>query len=1030
MLVAVLMTALLLLPAVLTAVAIGEANNANQAVAHDSALAAAEAGIADYTNALNYNSGSSGYQTLNASNSTYAAFGGSGGTPTWEPVNGAPNECYFYETTAVSGSSDSITVTGRYGPSAIANGVCKSKAGIHYEYKTLAVTVQPVESNPYLYSNQYQAPNPFVYGAFSGGPNACGYYAYGQNNSWGYMEIGLEGSIGFSVGGNFYGWTFSLYGHAQTLSGAYGPTEAGPVFSSNGGWNWQGFPVGLGFNEPGGSFWGYSPFTDVNNATQGDWNNWNFAYSAYNSGQDGPNGCGLFGSPYHDGYWSQADSFNGNTGAIGGSANAQIYTNDEYYVCNTYSGNQGATFSNVALESGDPYTTATAPSVPWAQLNPGIYLHDNYNLAVIQIDITWFQLTSQNAWTAGPAIPSSTFPGGGPYTLSPYYIPADSGNMTFALLAGQWWWWLFWWHYGGSFGWGPETLTDIQLCNKAPEGAGSNNAAALHSITQVSPQLNLPFTTPITGGTPDYTLSSVQTDAASNGGCVYAGTPGVAPGIDTVTITFNSTGGASVSGSGISASPPSCIGGDVQPASKIFFVQDADAQVSGTVNGKYTVAVASSSVTSGCMSPVETTLPGSPTFPYPVLGSCPVTIANGAGQSVGYGCTTAGVGNSYNIALTNNTTRPHGGFSNYCDSSADSIYVTGNIYYGGNSCPGTGSSASPIQSCNSELGLLSQNNVIIAYPLNGQSTVVEGSGGNDGTWVNSDTAPNPSSTSGDRPNDEAEPSGNCGGGSGDDSSCNDNNGCVNGNDCGEWWNSDEGGWWTGEPGACDGNDCGWQTNDNDAYDSDNDWATNGSTCWTTGGGGDTTDGDGNCYDTPPGAPGDSDGDEVIQNSSGSEITDSGNGITIIDADIDAVWGSFMLDNYGYWSNADHSCGLTNFYFLLTFSNEPSDDSSNCGAGGDHDGDEATLSPLTINGAVSEFWRGLLSHLVAYSGNFAVEGGYSSVQFNYDSRLLHGIPPEMQGVGPPSWQSSSTVAEASVCPTGTTRGGSEKIAPCS
>ncbi len=1123
MLVAVLMTALLLLPAVLTAVAIGEANNANQAVAHDSALAAAEAGIADYTNALNYNSGSSGYQTLNASNSTYAAFGGSGGTPTWEPVNGAPNECYFYETTAVSGSSDSITVTGRYGPSAIANGVCKSKAGIHYEYKTLAVTVQPVESNPYLYSNQYQAPNPFVYGAFSGGPNACGYYAYGQNNSWGYMDVGLSANLQVST---YSLGPWNLYGQATALSG-YGPTEAGALFGSNGGWSTTFLGIvtfDIGFNQPAEPFWGFSPFTNANSPSAGNWSNWNFAYNAYPTGQGGPNGCGLFGSPYHDGFWTNADSFNG------GSAGTKIYTSDEYYVCNTYAGDKGPTFSaNVTLESGDPYTSATAPTVPSpgapdTELNPGIDIADSWPLGIGTLSITWFGLLNQNAWTTGPPIPSSDFMSSpAPYTNGPYYIPADSGTLQMAVLLGTWtWaWWLSW--IGGpySFGWGWYSIPVIQLCNPTPSSlaSGSNDESTLDHISQVSPQLPLPFTTPSTGQTqPDYTLSSVENDAASNGGCVYSG----GNGFNSVAIDFGASGnGAQVTlGAGSSVvSGTNCTGSNVSPPSKVFFVEDGDAQVEGTVNSKYTVAVASTSVTSGCSSPTEiNNLPGSPTFPYPVLGSCPVTIANGAGQSVGYGCTTAGVGNSYNIAITNNIAS-QGGFNSYCDSSADSIYISGNLYYGGTSCPGTGSASSPSATCKSELGLLSQNNVIISYPLN--SVLGEGTD-TDGHWVTTQSDLSDSDNDnipacgGNRDNNcESDSGGSTGGGcwtndnDGDHScnedgseyegvwinwfsggcnsgdagestnwacfdnepgGCNDNcsysnnendinadtgpdgdsywssdatgswmngafTGCPVGGNPGDGWDGDDN--WVGqEPGIGSDPDSKWCNNDpgNSAgggdwnYDADNDGAYSGATC-TVGGAPLDPDGDGYCQgDTAPGQS-DGDADDTVTGSGQTEMRDSGNGITTIDADIDAVWGSFMLDNYGYWSNADHSCLLTQFYFLATFKNEPSDDSTNCGTGGDNDGDEGTLGTVTINGAVSEFWRGILSHFDAYAGQFNVSGGYNQVNYNYDSRFLKGIPPELQGVGPPAWQASNTVAEASVCPTGTTQGGLEETRNC-
>ncbi len=136
----------------------------------------------------------------------------------------------------------------------------------------------------------------------------------------------------------------------------------------------------------------------------------------------------------------------------------------------------------------------------------------------------------------------------------------------------------------------------------------------------------------------------------------------------------------------------------------------------------------------------------------------------------------------------------------------------------------------------------------------------------------------------------------------------------------------------------------------------------------------------------------------------------------IDAEIDAVWGSFYLQNYNYFSNLDHSCSGWNFLAVLNIFTQDFD--SECVFGGDSDSDTSTLGYLQVNGSVTEFWMGILTHYIAGGGSISYQGGYNPVNFNYDPRLNYLTPPYMiTPLAAQNFHQAVITQETPVCPTG-------------
>jgi hypothetical protein len=998
-LVVALMSALLLIPAAITAMAIGEISTSQQSVAQDSAYAAAEAGLSAYVNAANnnspaffsYNAGGKGTTNTGGSQPTpvSAAWGGNG-SQTWEPVPGSNDECYFYETTATSSTQVTVTVTGRLGPP---NGGCGApQAGKTYQYRTISATLllENATNDPYLYTNEYNVANPFVYGGFSGGINECGYYAYGYNNNWGYVFFGFTFTIGTGAdwvpligdydsgpgndnnglnandGDDDASASWATIESAGSVGGATGPSMLGTMFGSSGGWDFNDEIItapGFGVDMPAPN--GYpngAPFeldSSLANSAYftGSLGSNSFSFSTdTNGGVGGPNGCGLWGTPYHDSFYTNIYSFNGE------GANPKVYSTDAYYICPPYNGGAGGAGFNTNMDNGALGATTWQSGDRWGNNPPSVPVGETSPTA-INWSLWGFTLFAVNAINIH-------------YNGSPYYEPGDSGTFTITF-------------FGSS-----SSVSDIQIC-------GPPNYAAMPTVSLV-PTIDPPYTTPLgTSPSPDYTLSSVRAQAA----CVYSGN---------VIFTFLSGGGASVNLNGGSVVSGSGCTGTANPPGGVFFVLNGVPEVSGVVKGSYTVASAATGITT-------ISLPGSPVFPYPVLQAVVTnTITNDTGNGA------------------------YGGFAGYSDTiPPGSIEIVGDITYQG--CP-----ASPPfgNSCTNYLGLLAQDNVVINYPT--VTPLGEGTD-TDQTWVVTENDINY-----DADNDgsyQCQPGNNCGGDS------------VDGP--GKYGSSSDGYW------QCDYWNCGGyygffgpsDPTDGDDYCSFSDWWG----CTTHAEGSDTdqgycTVGGGNCNSTPNGdlsdrendavysgvrggpggcadpdcdgywqpdaSPGysDSDGDDTVA-STNVEMHDGNGFVHTIDAFIDAVWGSFYLDNYGYWSNADHSCATSVMYLGVTnVQNEPSDDSNNSNGGcvSDGDGDEGTIGTLTVNGAVSEFWRGILTHYEAYAQAFVPSGGYSQVNFNYDPRFMNQLPPAMIGPGGNQWQTMAQLTTAAVCPTGTVNASGQEI----
>ncbi len=1017
MLVAAFMSVLLLLPVALSALAIGEIGNANQSVIKNAALAAAEAGLADYISSLNNSAGSSGYQTLNAGNSTYPAFGGNSGAAQWEPVAGSQNECFFYETTGASSSNVTVTVTGRSGPANNSANSCVTRSRVSYQFRTIAVALTANQNNPYLYQDEYSVANPFVYGQLSGGVKTCGYYAYSSNPNWGFMWTGATIFASMDTDRDlpadpddgildFGDWdsilpadthsTVALGGVAQTGS-AFGPSAAGAIGASGPGheyyWNNGGGILGINFAFNGNAY-PNTQFYNENTPFTYPPESWNTSYNALGNTTNGPSGCQSFGSPFHDGMMTNSDTFNGGSGAT----QPKVYSTDEYYVCSPYpsiSGSPdpaGPAFSNVSLLSGDPYTSASAPPIPFYEQTPNV-MSFFYGLPwiwqlLIGRQSIYISFQAKHPWQTGP-----------PYWVAPFSETLQ-GQMNLNIRT----WFL------SNTSTISASPSDVQFCDPN---------TPMPTIAQV-PTVHPPFTTPSgPSAAPDYTLSSVMSAAASNGGCVYSGN---------TSIIFTGGVGAAVtlgSGSSVVSGGGSCVGSSVSPPSKVFFVENGNAFTAGNVNGKYTVAVASTS-------PNLVSLPGSPSFPYPVVGSY----------------------SSFNI--TNNP-GPAAGFSGASNTYPDSIYIMGNITYAGSGCAPTVTAA-----CTDYLGLLSQNDVVISYPTMQPNS--EGAD-TDGTWVAYNCVPDwqdcalgidPSTDKdGSDPKYLGKLCNTNGVDTDGDQSCQVSSGPPSLIEV------------PSSPYTCDSDDTannstGWRCEelsskpdtdydkrikattvpDKDRVDNESDSMYAGKTC-TVGGASPDPDGqygstvsgydDGYCQgDAPQGF--DFDSDDTGHSETEEVDGPSSQVIHTIDASIDAVWGSLLLDNYAYFSNADHSCLMGKFYFGEGLYDEPSDEYSPTSVGGscssDNDGDESTIGDLTINGSVAQFWTGILTHFDAYMGQYITSGGYAKVNYNYDGRFMTQVPPDM-GMGTNAdWQATTTIGEASICPTGNTNSsGMEESTGC-
>ncbi len=461
-----------------------------------------------------------------------------------------------------------------------------------------------------------------------------------------------------------------------------------------------------------------------------------------------------------------------------------------------------------------------------------------------------------------------------------------------------------------------------------------------------------PYTTTGSYDANDYLLNAIQKWAVRDG-CVFSGN---------TTFTFNGGGGASISGSPIVNNGGNCSGGGANSPNGLFFVENGNAYVNGTVHGQYTVAAAN------------------------YYGSSPNTG------------TLANLTGTYNVQDLQS-----GPFS----STLGNIEITGNTVY---SC----GSPAPV-GCTDVLGLIAQNDVAINNPVGSHCETYLASGFVDGTCL-MDEPGSPDTYDGYYETDSIPYGLNL-----DfwDLGCSTNSWSISCSmDPGEsdnYW-SDREGWyniadlncWVGyippgipypsyEPNGCE-----------------NGLGLPGVGGVILGGGGD--------------------GDDVPSPLSWFEPTPQAPLYNLtIDANIDAVWGSFYLQNFNNFANLDHSCSVYNL--LASFNFWDSDYTAECEFGGDSDNDTGTYGSLTVNGSVTEFWYGILTHIMAAGGSVSAQGGYNPVTINYDSRLNYLSPPYMiTPLAPQLWKQTNIAEVPSVCPTGgaptaSPNNGQEVTGPC-
>jgi hypothetical protein len=77
-----------------------------------------------------------------------------------------------------------------------------------------------------------------------------------------------------------------------------------------------------------------------------------------------------------------------------------------------------------------------------------------------------------------------------------------------------------------------------------------------------------------------------------------------------------------------------------------------------------------------------------------------------------------------------------------------------------------------------------------------------------------------------------------------------------------------------------------------------------------------------------------------------------------------------------------------------------------------------LGNITINGAISEDWRGPVGTGNIVNGNYVGVTGYAK-QYTYDSRLTYLSPPDYLNPGTSSWGLAAIAATTGGCPTGLT-----------
>ncbi|MHB1955540.1 MAG: hypothetical protein ACYCOU_17525, partial [Sulfobacillus sp.] len=840
-LVAILMVALLLIPASMTALILGQLPTSKSVVNHSAAMDAAYAGLNDFMN--NVNTVGLTYDSCNAANVVHPAAGdtcplvsngtGSGNSAfvQWVPAlgtstaTGSTTECYFYTDPIVNGILH-LTITGRAGPPTGANGCGNAANAKSYQYRTITTSVaESATLFQWLYDSYFETVNPTYYTQLNGGNindflNVCGFHAYDFSSSYDYPLV--EWFINWISGGSH--------------SNGWGPS-------------------------PGDNCFEYYPFPD--------------------------------------GYWSSNDTFNG-------TASAPIKSNDMFWTCGNPSAAPGT-----QTYSGDP--------------NGGPY---------------------------------STV--GGVQGAGPYSITDPNGWNTLQPLSGIWGF-LGGWSCSGTPSW-PTSITQQASLSPPPFTLGSS-CSSPGSSNEVLPHYG--FSGTAAYDSCDFLASGAQL-FKSQAACIYSGdtyftfnsgggftaqsaTVEVPPGDATNNAEPVPTGGPNITQS----NGNNCSSPGHQPGNGVLYVENGDAAVTGTYVGSYSVVAATDGVTqsnvdqsisaeldSGGGSSSSDSGVGADIWVMPPSSGQPASIVYNNGD------TTSEMGlfaqNSVMIGSTTQTTTscedmtyvlwiPTIASDQVCPQHENNPDTFDAVWSSG---AGSASDTDPRDSNNECDG---------CAPATDADNDSNPGGDNDGdAWWSEDGY--------DCDGDNSW----CVGG--EPGGCNDNCSWTNGdNDLNQVGDSDGdaswstdgwiGGvssdldgdnnpsWWCldlcNEPGLNGDPDANWNNNDPnvvgqaDTVDSngDNDSNYNNQSC-IQGGAAVDPDSDGSCG--PDGN--DNDGDESVdwsqcqgssmlpwwQLGSGDACTANTETLTsaspsstvTIDAMVDAVWGSFMLDNYPFWTNED------------------------------------------------------------------------------------------------------------------------------